>query len=1187
MWNRLSKIQKIVLCLIAVFIFYTLFGFFAFPKIVNYYMQKGLSKSLNRVTKIENVTFNPFKLELQISNLFVESKEPGKHLLDLGSLVVNLELASLPKRALILSKFKITEPQLYLKRKKNGKLNIDDLLHSSKEEHPEPEDQKESAKFSINNIELINGNIDFIDDLEGAIHEIENIQIGLPFISNLKHYVDIYVKPHLSFVLNGTPFEFKGSSKPFKVTRETSLNIDITKLDLTHYVPYLPESLRFNVASGFLDTDLTLNFSMAEAEKPVISLNGTITASDIALTQKDNKFFSLKEVKTYWTPSNLMDMNFHLSKIEIDSPRVVVTRYKSGELNLQHLVATKKSKEAAKKEPSDSKSAKKTQFLVDKVVLKDGVVQYSDQALSQVFSIDLNNIAISIENLTNKLQEKGQLSLATNISHGGKISVQGEFALDPMNFDLKLDLSELNIQSFAPYYQDQFNGKVASGQANINSRLLFSEKRNETSTLKLADIAIAISDFQLDSPSQRAIISIPSLEVQKGLVDIKDQKLEIGLLALTASKAILKRKKDGSINFLELLPVKDQTGQDEVENNQLAEKEGPKWSVNIGEAVLRKCELDFEDRAAPQIAKIKLAPINLKLADISLDEDSKFDFKLEAAIQKKGKLKAKGKASVKGDSATATIDLIGIPLPIFQPYLVAFVNGSLTSGVFDWHGTLKYRAKQKSSPVIFLNGNGGVRRVALIDAQNNKKFLSCTALLTKGLQLALQPLKVKTKEVIIQGLFTELVIDEQGELNLKKIFKITENGQTDKDKKGKKQGESDSTFEAEIALLTIKDSNVIFKDFSIEPPFEIKLSKIQGNIKGLSSEKDARAEVLIEALINESAKLKIAGKVNPLATPLFADLKVDVQDVGMPLFTPYAGKYIGYLIQKGKLNLDLHYKVDKDHIKASNRIFLDQLTLGEHVKSPDAPNLPIRLALSLLTDRKGRIKLNVPVEGKLDDPNFSIRGAVWRAVTNLIIKAATSPFALLGAVFGGGEDLQVVPFEAGKAVLGPEAQKRLEVLKKALNDRPKIKVELTGRFDPEADSKALLEKQFELAIKKEKFNDMSKKERAGLSVEEVSITPEERPKYLWKAYKHARFKKPKHLFGIVKKQPPEVMEKMMKEHIKISAGDLRKLGMDRAEAVKKYLVQTGGIDPKRIFIVEPKAVDPNSTIGPHVEISLK
>ena len=289
----------------------------------------------------------------------------------------------------------------------------------------------------------------------------------------------------------------------------------------------------------------------------------------------------------------------------------------------------------------------------------------------------------------------------------------------------------------------------------------------------------------------------------------------------------------------------------------------------------------------------------------------------------------------------------------------------------------------------------------------------------------------------------------------------------------------------------------------------------------------------------------------------------------MSRFTPYACKYIGYLIAKGKLNLDLHYYIDGNILKASNRAFLDQFTLGEDVESKTSTSLPVKFAISLLTDRNGRIKLNIPVEGDISDPDFSIAGTVFQIIRNLIMKAATSPFSLIASAFGGGEELQYTDFEPGSADLSEAALKKLRILADAVNEHPEIKVELMGGFDPESDRKTIEKNRFNSYIKQAKYNDLSRKERASMTPEEVAIKPDEYEKYLKAAWKKAPFKKEKNFIGLVKSQPVPVMEKMLRDYCVVSDGELRTLALERTEKCENYLVSTCQVDATRLFMVEP------------------
>ena len=210
------------------------------------------------------------------------------------------------------------------------------------------------------------------------------------------------------------------------------------------------------------------------------------------------------------------------------------------------------------------------------------------------------------------------------------------------------------------------------------------------------------------------------------------------------------------------------------------------------------------------------------------------------------------------------------------------------------------------------------------------------------------------------------------------------------------------------------------------------------------------------------------------------------------------------------------------------------------------------------------------MKGDLDDPEFSISGVILKVIINLIAKASTSPFALLGAIIPEGEDLQYVDFAPGSTRIAEEYTKNLETIAKVLYDRPGLKMDIRGSFNAELDRGILHEKQFELLLKNEKYKKLSGKKETVPTLDEITIGSDEYETLLKKAYKEADFQKPKNVLGFSKKLPPEEMEKLLRDNIIITDDDLRLLAIERANGVKSFLVETGPVEPERIFIVEPK-----------------
>jgi outer membrane protein OmpA-like peptidoglycan-associated protein len=439
------------------------------------------------------------------------------------------------------------------------------------------------------------------------------------------------------------------------------------------------------------------------------------------------------------------------------------------------------------------------------------------------------------------------------------------------------------------------------------------------------------------------------------------------------------------------------------------------------------------------------------------------------------------------------------------------------------------------------------------------------------------PLAIRIKDITLEKLFSNIVVNQDKTVNLTNSMAP---GQASPQKAV--QGETPEPtpspgpqkpepMQLAIDIISLRDGKINFTDRSITPAYAAGIAGLNGTIRNLSSAKDKKAEVLLNASINNSAPLKISGTLNPFSDTLFLDLAVRLQDMDLSPFTPYSGKYVAHRIQKGKLSLDLHYTIDDMKLDSTNAVIIDQFDFGEKVESPDAIELPVKLGVSLLKDRSGTIKLNLPVAGRLDDPEFSIIGILVKVLKNLLLKAATSPFSLLGSMMGSSEDLSHVIFEPGSSRLSEAEQAKLETLAKALADRPGLKIDISGFGDVEADRQGLVDEAFERQLLAQRSKkDAAKNPAASLT----DIAPEEYEKLLSKAYRSAPFEKPEGFLGIPKSLPAEEMDALIRKHISITDEDLRVLAKRRAEAVMDSLSEQGQVGAGRLFLVEPPGLTP-------------
>jgi hypothetical protein len=483
-------------------------------------------------------------------------------------------------------------------------------------------------------------------------------------------------------------------------------------------------------------------------------------------------------------------------------------------------------------------------------------------------------------------------------------------------------------------------------------------------------------------------------------------------------------------------------------------------------------------------------------------------------------------------------------------------------------GAIRFAAEHPKEPLLAFRGNFGVRALSIADRDEGSPVAGWKQLQLSEIALTLDPTSVTIEEVGINQPKVHLVVDRDGVTNIKKLLPST-------GASTKPQAAEETTAQTKkgpppsIAIKTVKvlKGTATFEDESISPQVKTGLYDLTGTVKGLSSKQLARADVDLSAKIDKVAPMKIAGRINPLTEDAFTDLTVKFDNVDLTPATPYSGKYAGYPIKKGKLFLDLVYKVSQKQLEAENKVAVDQLTFGEKTDSPDATSLPVPLAVALLKDRNGRIDIDLPIRGDLKDPDFKYGKAVWSTLGNLLTKMVTSPFALMGKLVpggGDGEELQHLTFDPGSAAIPPAEMKKIDALMKGLEERPGLRLEITGIADPTRDRQAMAMQKLQELLKSRWQQETGKTEDADLpdGAETRLITQlfEQLPRQQPTASKSPD----------AAPKPPtmEEMRRTLMESISVDEDALRALARNRAEQVQSLMVGEGKLPEERVFLTD-------------------
>ena len=426
---------------------------------------------------------------------------------------------------------------------------------------------------------------------------------------------------------------------------------------------------------------------------------------------------------------------------------------------------------------------------------------------------------------------------------------------------------------------------------------------------------------------------------------------------------------------------------------------------------------------------------------------------LALAIGDGGSIAAQGEVALAEGDATLKLEGKGLPLLPAQPYLAQVAKLELRGGLLDLAGDLVLAPA--ATPALRYTGTLALNQFGTVDARRKRDFLNWKSLAVEGLDASLQPVRVRAATIRADGLYARVIVAADRSTNLGDI--LVDGGASGA---GAVPAARAAPPDVAVERVVLKRSRLRFADFSLTPRFVTTIEALAGTITGLGSKPGARAKVDLKGQVDAYAPATVSGTLNPFRGAEDTDLTLTFRNVELSSLTPYSGKFAGYAIDRGKLDLDLRYVVKDGKLDGNNKVVLDQLTLGRAVDSPDKVSLPLKLAIALLKDSRGVIDLDIPVYGDLNDPQFRLGGVIWKAVLGLLTKIVTAPFALIGAMFGGGPDddsLSRIAFEFGAVTLREGEAAKFDKLIDALLARPQLTLSIRGVADPVSDGRALAE----------------------------------------------------------------------------------------------------------------------------------
>ncbi len=1153
-----------------------------------------------RTLSIEKVYFNPFVLKLEISGINLTEPDSAQPFVSCSRMMVAVSLRSVIDRALILRHIELDHPYVKIDLLPQQVFNFSDFMHLGDESPPVAKPVlEENAKpflFSLNNIVITQGEIDFNDQAspQSSHHEIRQLRLSVPVIGNVTYLADAYVTPELSLMLNGADIQAQGQSKPFHNSMDTELSLALVNTDLDFYAQHSPVLLPVAVTSGVLAGTINLKYHVSGAELPQLLISAELDLSDIAIDEPDgDPLFTMTTLRINLDKADVFRQEINLAAIELKAPQLWLTRDAHGQLNLQTLFAPTTAQTAAA-QPVPAADAALPLLVINKLSLEDGQIHFKDEALSAELTEHVDHLALVVENLSTHPDAQATVHLDLHTARLVTLDVDGTLAVVPAQAQLHFAVTGMELEPYCPYLEQVLTAPVA-GQLDLSGQVSYADAKTH-----LSDADLTLRNLKVPFVGKDHF-TLNELQINGTAVDVAAQQLHLGHVSLSGGDVKVTRLEDGTFTALKLLrpssaPPVDAAGAAGAAGADGADKDtSAPWTMDLATFDLAKFKVQLRDETSVKKPALVVKDLGLHAENLSYPKARTSPFKLQVKVGKNGEVKLDGTVVHTPLQVIANTKIVAFPLVDFNDFIPDNLKLNVKDGKLS--STLKLRLKQQRDELdVSFSGQLALHRFNLHDTSGGE-LLSWENLNVSGIQCRVTPstpFSLHIREVALSNYKTNIEIAADGRINLTSVAAGDEPDASatpaaedvsvaqvaPADQTEENAGPAAPPSDIRIDAVTLQGGTVSFTDRHLPSTFATTMYDLGGRISGLASDEQMQADVDLRGQLENHSPLTISGKINPLSTDLFADLTISFKDIDLSSMTPYSGNFLGYAIDKGKLYLDLNYHIEHQDIRAENKVLIDQFTFGDTIDSEDATSLPVALAISLLKDRNDEIHLNIPISGNLNDPDFSLAGTIFSVLRNLLMKAATSPFALLSSMVGSGADVSSISFALGRADLSVDQAEKLAGLADILSNRPSLTLEISAFADKISDPEAYRHQQLTGMLQAVKWRELDNDQRSTTTPQQLTISVEEYPQLLKRVYKEAEFPRPRNIVGLLKSLPPEEMEKLLLTNISAGDEELAALANARAMAVRDGLVAINAELKPRLFLMTSDIYAPPSAGAP-------
>ena len=785
---RSRRTRRIGLGVLIFLVLFGLLGFFAAPPLIRHIAEQQLSQQLDRPATVQRIALNPYTLNLEADGVHIGERGGQGDFIDIGKLVVRPSWSSLFRGAPIVNEVRVDSPRFHIVRYDAQRFNFTDLIE--KFSTPSKPDSK-PTHFSVSNIQVNDGRIDFDDRLLKEKHVVDNWALGIPFIATLPSKTDIFVQPKLRARFDGSPIAIDGKTKPFAQSRESEVALKFDRLDVPKLISYAPSKLPVIVTSGLLSSDLTLNFVMS-GDSPALRVSGTVDLNDAKVTGPASEpLFAARGVHVAAAGLEPLRNVLHFDEIRIDQPVVDLSRDKQGVLNVEKLAgqpaaapkaaaakpaasgasgaATATAAASGAKAGAAAKEAPPLDLTIRHFAIDDGTINVDDRVPATPTAMSLTKLAATLDGFTLQGKTPAKYTLSTSLSHGGDVKAEGALNLAAKQADTKLTLDALALPAFQPYLGETTRARVLDGTlgASVNAKADWGKTPLDA---QVADSTVSLKSLKLATPDAKApAIALSEATATIAKIDVAARSAELASVDATGLGLDVKRLKDGKIDLAALAePAQASVPKRTVARK--AEAAAPSWHYRIDALNVKDSSANFTDLSTPHPVKLAIKPLDLSVQKISDDMTKPLPVQLKATLNRKGSLNVSGDVTAQPLKLGLKINGNRLDAAAFEPYFGSALNATIASALLDAQGNLTF-AQVKDAPRATYRGDVALVDVRMLDKATSDPFAGWRSLALSNLKVRYDEkgTDVDAARVTFSNFYGRVLLDAQGRLNLKDV----------------------------------------------------------------------------------------------------------------------------------------------------------------------------------------------------------------------------------------------------------------------------------------------------------------------------------------------------------------------------------------------------------------------------------